>query len=344
MHLQQNKKNRFAYKVLFIIILTLSISITPAVHAENSPPPRVAAPRDVTTTGGAFNMNQAIYVTGSEHSNAIYNDVAEMLRDLGATTSTTFSKAPARITFNRVPMIKGITGENALKITIKKRRITVLYTSDNSLRRATELLRSRIRTQNHPYSIPTGVIRDWGVQNAIRDRDATIDAASSFRHIAELETAIKKQSDKRVKELYIIVVNSENWRMQSPSLEVARAESFVGASPDASSAMSLYPADGHYTTEQLQRLVAACERLHITQIPTIELLDKNAPIEKCFGHSSLSVEGMRLIRAAIEDCAKAFHTKKICLGMRSAHADERYMKFIEDLFATLGYELVILKE
>lgn len=342
MHLLTKLSATLCYKAIIVTVLVALNALGASAAARNSPSQKLIPPRHETNTGRSFLLDQQIYVGGTAPASSFYGDMAQFLRDLGAPATSSYGRTRARIIFNRVSHIDGITGENGLRITIKPRRITVLYTSESGLNRAGELLRAHIRTQTRPYHIPTGVISDWGVQNAVRDRDATIDAATAMRTLSDIEAAIKKQADKRVRDLYIVLVSANSWRMQSPSLEMARAENFsTDGKPTAS--ISLYAPDGYYTTEQLVKIKATAQRLHTSLIPTLELFEPNAPLSECFGHTSYSVEGMRLVRAAIEDCAKAFNTKKICLGTPPADLDPRYMEFIENLFATLGLELIIIK-
>ena len=78
-------------------------------------------------------------------------------------------------------------------------------------------------------------------------------------------------------------------------------------------------------------------------IPTLELLHENKPFTEAFGHSVFSVEGMRLVRAAIEDCIEAMHPKKICIGTLSPNTDMRYLEFISSLASMLDVELVIIE-
>lgn len=335
---QSKKRWSDGLRLLCALILIVPI-FTIKDAAAQEPESHVSKPRHSTTTRSLFLLDKDTYVTGSVGTSATCADFAQWLRSTGVPASSSYAKARNRITFHRVTSVDGATGADALRVVIKARRINVYFTSDNALLRAISLLRARINSNSRPPAIPTGVILDWGPQSAARDRDATIDLATSMRSMTDIESTIKKQAARHVKEIYVTLVDSVNWRMPSSSLDVAASPG--GAADPAGSA--LYPADGRYTAAQLKQIQEICHREHIEMIPTLELLSENEPIRRTFGHSAFSVEGMRLVRAAIENCAEMLSPAKICLGTDSAAVDARYREFITTLVSGLNVELVILK-
>lgn len=311
--------------VLLLFIPTGTVSAQPKQGAGQHRP-RLSEP-----SRQKFRLDKTIFVTADfEHRNTAA-DFAKWLRGEGAAASNAYNKARSRITFQRVPSISGAAGNDAWHMVIKGARITVSFTSENALQHAIATLQGMV-TQEAGIGkyIPGGTYADWGARTAARDHGATADAATTLRPTTELEMTFKRIGN-RSREIYVVLVDADHWRMASPSLELAGA------------GRRLYPADGYYTTEQLQQLAAAAKRNHIDLIPTLELLSENRAFTAAFGHSVFSVEGMRLVRAALEDCIEAMHPTKICLGSISSQADMRYMEFISDLASMLGVELVIIE-
>ncbi|MCC8062505.1 MAG: hypothetical protein LIO68_04595 [Rikenellaceae bacterium] len=310
----------------------LAVLLCPlAAAGQHKSPAGQHKPRQSVQTRQKFLLDKTIFVTSDfEHRNTS-TDFAKWLRSQGAAASNAYNKARNRITFVKVNSIEGAAGNDAWQISVKTRRITVAFTSENALRHAVEMLEGMVvkDAAGNKY-IQGGILTDWGARTAARDHDATADAASSLRPVSDLEAAVKRLGG-RSKEVYLILVSTDNWRMESPSLETAGL------------ANRLYPADGYYSTRQLQQLAAAAKQSHIEIIPTLELFSENRAFTAAFGHSVFSVEGMRLVRAAIEDCIEALHPAKICLGSMSPQADMRYMEFISDLASMLGVELVIIE-
>lgn len=310
---------------LLLFILTGTVSAQPK-QGTGQHRPRMSEP-----SRQKFRLDKTIFVTADfEHHNTAA-DFAQWLRSEGAAASNAYNKARSRITFQRVSSIAGNAGNDAWHMVIKGSRLTVTFTSENALQHAIATLQGMV-TQEAGIGkyIPGGTYADWGARTAARDHGATADAATTLRPTTELEMTFQRIGN-RSREIYVVLVDTDHWRMASPSLELAGA------------GRRLYPADGYYTTEQLQQLAAAAKRNHIDLIPTLELLSDNRAFTAAFGHSVFSVEGMRLVRAALEDCIAAMHPTKICLGSISSQADMRYMEFISDLASMLGVELVIIE-
>ncbi len=320
---------RQALRTAFCAVILLSSGSVAAQQQKNDA--EAHKPRQSVQTRQKFMLDKSVFVTSDfEHRNTAA-DFAKWLRTQGVAASNAYNKARNRITFVKVNAIEGAAGNDAWQISVKTRRITVAFTSGNALRHAVGILKGRVvREASGDRYIPGGIATDWGARTTSRDHDAMTDAAGSLRSVGDLETVVKRLGG-RSKEVYLILVSTDHWRMESPSLEIA------------GSAARLYPTDGYYTIRQLQQVAAAAKRSHVEIIPTLELLSENRAFTAAFGHSVFSVEGMRLVRAAIEDCIDALHPSKICLGSMSPQADMRYMEFISDLASMLGVELVIIE-
>ena len=299
--------------------------------AQHKSPAGRHQPRQSVPTRQKFLLDKTIFVTSDFERSNTAADFAKWLRSQGAAASNSYNKARNRIAFVKTNAIEGAAGNDAWQIVVKSRRIFVTFTSDKALRQAVETLQDMVAEDAAKGKyIPGGILTDWGASTASRDHGATADAASGLRSVGDLEAAVRRLGSKS-REVYLILADTDHWRMESPSLETA--------APGG----RLYPADGYYSTAQLQQLVASAKRSHIEIIPTLELLSENRSFTETFGHSVFSVEGMRLVRAAIEDCIATLHPSKICLGSLSPQADMRYMEFISDLASMLGIELVILE-
>lgn len=319
------------FRHLLGIAACLTILAIPGfAAAQTQQPAPQHKPRQMTATKQRFLLDKTIFVTSDFEQKQVAADFAKWLRGQGAAASNAYNKAQNRITFVKASSIEGASGNDAYYISVKSRRITVAFTSENALRHAVELLQRMVVKGGGVKYIQGCTITDWGAQKAARDQDATVDAAGGMRPVTELEATLKRQASKN-RPVYLTLVSTENWRMQSPSLEAADP------------GRRLYPSDGYYTAEQLQQIAGIGKRNHIEIIPTLELFAENKAFTAAFGHSVFSVEGMRLVRAAIEDCIETMHPTKICLGTMSDKADMRYMEFISDLAAMLGIELVIIE-
>lgn len=289
-------------------------------------------PRQTVQTRQRFLLDKSVFITSDfEHRNTP-TELAKWMRTRGIAASNAFNKAKGKIVFVRVQAIDGAAGNDAWRMEVGTRLVTVSFTTENSLRYAVEALKNAVERDESDgkYYIQGGTTTDWGARTTARDREATADAATSLRPVSDLEAAVKRLGGKS-KEVYLILVNSDSWRMESPSLELAGP------------AKRLYPTDGYYSVRQLRLLADAARKSQVEIIPTLELFAENRPLVSAFGHSIFSVEGMRFVRAAIEDCVEILKPNKICLGRLSKQADMRYLEFISDLASMLDVELVIIE-
>lgn len=300
-----------------------------AAQSRNTAGPH--KPRQSVPTRQRFMLDKSVYISSDFEHRSVPTELAKWMRTRGISASNAFNKARGRIDFVRVKAIDEAAGNDAWRMEVRPRLVTVSFTTENSLRHALEALKGAIeRDADGKYYIQGGVTTDWGARTAANDREATADAATSLRPVSDLEAAVKRLGGKSG-EVYLILVNSDSWRMESPSLELAGP------------AKGLYPTDGYYTVRQLKLLADAARRSRVEIIPTLELFAENRPLLAAFGHSVFSVEGMRFVRAAIEDCVEILKPTKICLGRLSEQADMRYLEFISDLASMLNVELVIIE-
>ena len=101
-------------------------------------------PRHAVQTRQKFLLDKTVYVTSDfEHSNTAA-ELAQWLRSKGVAASNALNKARNRIILQKVHSIEGASGSDAWQITIKSRRITVSFTSENSLQHALRTLQDRI--------------------------------------------------------------------------------------------------------------------------------------------------------------------------------------------------------
>lgn len=288
-------------------------------------------PRQVVPTKQKFRLDTDVLVTSAFDHKYVSSDFAQWLRTQHVPASTSLTKAKNRIVFEQVASIPGVSGSDALQITVKTRRITVNFTTENSLRYAVRILEGMILQDNRGVKyFPGGTVSDWGTRSG-SGKELMLDAASTMRPVSELETMIRRiPSVGKRGEIYVVLVDPAHWRMQSPSLE--------GLDPD----QKLYPGNGYYRQEQLTQIREACRKSDLEMVPTLELFAENTPFTDALGHSVFSVEGMRLVRAALEDCKRILNPKKICLGAKPDGIPPRYQEFITELADILQVELVIL--
>ncbi len=310
-----------------VLCLTLLLAGLEQAGAE-------AQPRHSVPSRARFLLDKEVSVLSEAGNRAYSNELAQWLRSEQVAASSGYSRASRQIVFRAVSKIQGAAGDDAFQVVIKSKTVQVYYTSDAAAKRAIQFLQQSINRKASPRYFPGGTFSDWRAKAISgQDGESFVDGATAYRSVAELSSALKQRGG-RGREVYLTLVSPTAWRFQSPALEIANPND------------TPYPADrGIYTVEQQRQLAATCKADLTTLIPTFELLTPNPAFEAAFGHRLFSVEGMRLVRATLEDCIRTMHPAKICLGTLSPEAekDPRYVDFVSSLGGLLGVELVILK-
>lgn len=267
--------------------------------------------------GRDFSLNRAIVVDCDNE--AAKTKITELITKAGANVKTRGLLA-SKIVVDRVRNIDGVTEKNAFQIKVTPRKVILHYTSDVSLNEAMLKL-----TEMVTYGKIIGRdITDW--HTSPLGNEGVIDCSTKILTATEIEGKIKAE---RAKQVVLILADSDNWRIETDVFKLVNPQ------------QNIYPDGKYYTQETIAAIIAKAARNKLTVVPMVELLTPNASFERVTGHSQFSVEGMRFVRAIIEELVQHLGCKKICLGTKSDAADERYMQFIEDIAAKCDVELLI---
>lgn len=270
-------------------------------------------PQQAIKHGNSFDLNRKIATKSTNQ------EFLTLIRSQGATIANGFFEriSAPKIIFQHTQTIDGAMGTDALKITVTSKKVTVRYTSPGSLIRCYELLGGMIKDGR----IAGADIVDWGARKS--KALGSIDLASKPRPMDEIERQIRAN---RSSTLYVVLVNSNKWQLRNTVF---------------TNVNSKYPFQAAYTVAQVNQMTEIARREKVTLIPRMELLAENAEFRAITGHSIFSVEGMRFVRALLEEYAQQVNFKKLSLGKRTSAVDNRYMEFIMQLAERCGLEIEI---
>lgn len=315
-------------RVIFLILALFICSDVAAKEYSAYP-----SPKKVVNSGDNFNLtSRKIAVSTGKADRAMAVEIEDMLRSEGAIISS--GLFTPKIVLKQVANIGGITGSDAVHIKVSKKRIQIQFTSQASQQRAIEILGTLITTVAGQRVVAGAEVADWdGIYDGRIGNH--IDAASRFIPIAEIEHNIRQKASSVRRTgsggVYILLVNNNNWRVETSTFSLINPKAKLSTTNQL------------YTHTQIRELMEYARRQRLNLIPTVELLSKNSEFETVTGHSLFSVEGMRFVRAILEEYVEQWDCRKICVGTQSAQADTRYMEFLTGLAANLGVEIVINK-
>lgn len=240
-----------------------------------------------------------------------------------------------RVTVSHATKIDGHA--EAYCIEVGKSKVAITYTSQEMLDRA-------VKQFYFLFDSPYGqrLIRGVNVchyadqpqkSTVKRNKAGIIDGVTTVLTTAQVESAIRAQLRSNPNSYFTLaIINRQMFRFDFNALRTLNAN-----------AKAICPADAKYSIDQIRRFVATAREAGGEFVPAIDLLSNNAPFEAYTGHPMSSVEGMRFVRAIIEECSRTWGIKSICIGRRAnCEAGQQYFDFLNDIGVREGIELIIL--
>lgn len=156
------------------------------------------------------------------------------------------------------------------------------------------------------------------------------DGVTAKRSLKKVEGAMRIQFAKGDKVFVLAMVNSDIFRV---GFKV-----FDGINP----AMGQINDPKSYSFADIQKFKESAKRLGGEFVPAIDLLSDNKQFECYTGHCIYSAEGMRFVRAIIEECANDWGVKSLCVGSLSrCTATNGYVDFLKDIANRNSIKLVM---
>ncbi len=231
----------------------------------------IPRPISITATGNAFTITDDadIYVEGPEELKKIGQYLADKLNpstgfDLKV-ASTTGGPKSGSIYLTLIPDSQ--LGEEGYELTITNDLLKLAANKPAGLFRGIQTLRQLLpakvelsTTQQEPWKIPTGVIRDYP---SYAWRGSMLDVARHFFGVEDVKRYIDLISYYKMNVLHLHLSDDQGWRIEIkswPNLTKHGGSTQVGGGKG-----------GFYTQEQYADLVAYAQARYITIVPEIDL-------------------------------------------------------------------------
>ncbi len=231
-----------------------------------------------------------------------------------------------------------IKGYNtAYSIEVKYSKVTIKYTSDEMLRRALNDFYKLFDSQGDRTFIRGCRLFFYNVdnnnKNAIaRNSKGILDGVSTKKSIEKLSAAVEQVASRGNRRAVVALANKDVIRVNFECLE--------GVNPSIPTMAS----HQSYSLSDIKKLNSAAKSRGGEFIPAINLLSQNTYFEQYTGHAMTSVEGMRFVRAMIEECAEVWGVKTLCIGTSqdAELAPQHYKDFLDTVAELTSIELLIL--
>lgn len=318
-------------KHFFILLLFLLVSL-PVLGAET-----VEEHNNYFLLGG-----RKVVVVTSKNDMQYNEEISAFLSSHGAQV---MSGLMAQLFYSHVslqPGMVGTRGTEGFSIKVNKNKITIHYSSAPYAARAVAYLKTLFA---EPYAqrmirgVNVTVIENQAKGSAQpRINGSIVDCTSRYLSTATIQAAIR-----RVAALGI-PARADNYRvivqMASPSAFRMTLDCFNLFNP----LKAIIPRNEAYSAATFGELTKYANMNNIQILLGVDLLSRNEIFERWSGHTLNSVEGMRLVRALLEELSQKWGVKSLCIGTSDAPyaSDARYRDFLNQIATATKLELVIL--
>lgn len=278
--------------------------------------------------------SRKVYIKGSDPVTT--KMVSSKIQEHGATVTNDFiSKIfGARIIFQSTSKIENSSSGYSIEVSPSK--VAIKFTSAEMLDYALEefnklfIQSGSTRVINgcdilcidNSYTNNSLTINSYGVIDGISNELSQKDI------IKEMKTRIEKQ---RKLDFILAVANRNVYRVNFKILE--------GLNPSYNGIAEGWT----YSTDEIKEYVTQARQNGGEFIPAIDFLSQNERFEQYTGHTIDSPEGMRFVRAIIEECANDWGIKKLCIGTKSKITVEPYiLDFLESVAQRENIELIVI--
>ncbi len=236
----------------------------------------------------------------------------------------------------KLKYVKEIDGKrDSYKVTVKKNKITVQYTDLALLEDAIAQLYKLEGEASGSRVIRGAVVsyaKDRAAKIKIRTNAAGVyDGISKKQPTSDIQEAVRAQVASDDKKFIFAVANKSLFRVD------------FDVFTDINASVASICTEESYTKEEMLSIVEYSKSRGGDFVPALDLLSDNSAFKDYTGHSIHSVEGMRFVRAIIEECANAWGVQAICVGtLAKSDAPNYYIDFLQDIADRNSIELIIL--
>lgn len=238
-------------------------------------------------TGKNFLIARHVVINGKDLSPEDTDAVGNVILKNGGTIVYKFtvkSLVGPSVTIKHVSKVKGSSDKNAFLIEISNLTVKVSYTSPTSLKNALETLKTLVVTDINGQKCLKGGKFIW--VNDKGDNLANTKKSHMAGEIKLLNSSLDKMAAETETEL--ILITPTDWMVESPVIE------------EMTGTKKLYGQNGYVTCDELKEILTKATGRGVNIKIVMYLNEENGPFKDITGHSLHSPEGMRFLRAALQ--------------------------------------------
>ena len=281
-------KNKLILFIYFIINLyTVSVVKAGACHL-------LPQPQKFTPSHTCFQVNNVRLSTP-----VLQQEWEAFVFEMRGTLSP---KATGSIDVKLLSSLPGIpmNQEEAYRLNITKKRITVEAVTERGVYWAMQTLRQLADTRNSKTQIRGAEIIDWP---AFRIRGFMQDVGRSYISLEELKREIAVLAKFKINVFHWHLTENQSWRLESKIFPMLNDSANTTRMPGK-----------YYTLEEAKELVAFCKAHHVMLIPEIDMPGHSAAFIRTFRHDMQSPEGMKILKLLLDEVCETFDVPYLHIG------------------------------
>jgi len=295
-------------------LIILSIIFLTAVHAY-------AGSLKTVNSGKNFSIARQVVINGKDIAPEDYGELRDIITKNGGTILYKFSVKSLvgpTISIKHTDKVKGSSDRNAFHIEVSQTSVKVTYTSPSSLKKAVETLKSLIVTDVTGTRCIRGGKYTW-----INDPGEKVVNEKKSHMAGEIKSLISALDKMAAgSETELILITPTDWMVESPVME------------EFDTKKVLYSQSGYVSCQQLKEVQEKAFNRGVTVKVIMEFNEENIPFKEVTGHSLFSPEGMRFIRAALQQWHDMCGLKAVYVGKRAN--DDMVSKRFDDFLDTIS--------
>lgn len=257
-----------SFSALVLLLSASLMSCEEPVKTDLTASPLIPLPREVTASGGSFEMNAQTGIAlapGAEDFEGVAQSLAEMLRPA---TGWAWAIQTGETPDNSIRFqLSADLPEEGYQLLIEEKGVTIYASQPAGAFFATQTLRQLLpdaveaaTASPGPWTLPTGNIQD---APTYAYRGSMLDVARHFFNVEETKRFIDFLAAYKFNVLHLHLTDDQGWRIEIkswPRLTEHGSSTEVGGGPG-----------GFFTQEQYKDIVAYAAARFITVIPEIDM-------------------------------------------------------------------------
>lgn len=326
-------------KKIFLLLVLLALP-TAWLRADGGQAGAVLRPKHYADNGQRFGLKHPVGIVADPEFTVLADRLVRFLSEKGCRSFRGNASVRNKIFIRKADRIEGAppAEKDAYAFRVTENRVYITVTSPKAAQWAYHTFR-KLYAESSPLGFARKLllkkylrgceITDWDANDPEYDDEATLDVTTAFLPADRICERIARLGHEGKSTLYLVLVSPEGWAVQSDVFRL------INPRDDIHTGRCL-------TYAEVERIRVCAEANGLELVPVFDLLSASNPdFERVTGHRMHSVEGMRFIRALLEEYGRNLSPGRVCIGEKDGEAASAYAGAIGEMVRKTGKEPLV---